>query len=139
MSIWDRFLHLIGLRPTPDPRKYHVEISDNLKVTLSTIAKDEGRPESELIPELLNAGLTQYTSSERLWNKWQTLSLREKDVVAFVCLGYTNQEIALRMNISPNTVKDRLSSVFRKFNIHKRNDLRMLFSLWDFSEWERQG
>lgn len=121
----------------PDPRKYHVEISDNLKVTLSTIAKDEGRPESELIPELLNAGLTQYTSSERLWNKWQTLSLREKDVVAFVCLGYTNQEIALRMNISPNTVKDRLSSVFRKFNIHKRNDLRMLFSLWDFSEWER--
>ena len=139
MSIWDRFLHLIGLRPTPDPRKYHVEISDNLKVTLSTIAKDEGRPESELIPELLNAGLTQYTSSERLWNKWQTLSLREKDVVAFVCLGYTNQEIALRMNISPNTVKDRLSSVFRKFNIHKRNDLRMLFSLWDFSEWEWQG
>ena len=137
MSIWDRFLHLIGLRPTPDPRKYHVEISDNLKVTLSTIAKDEGRPESELIPELLNAGLTQYTSSERLWNKWQTLSLREKDVVAFVCLGYTNQEIALRMNISPNTVKDRLSSVFRKFNIHKRNDLRMLFSLWDFGEWER--
>ncbi len=121
----------------PDPRKYHVEISDNLKVTLSTIAKDEGRPESELIPELLNAGLTQYTSSERLWNKWQTLSLREKDVVAFVCLGYTNQEIALRMNISPNTVKDRLSSVFRKFNIHKRNDLRMLFSLWDFGEWER--
>jgi len=139
MSIWDRFLHLIGLRPTSDPRKYHVEISDNLKVTLSTIAKDEGRPESELIPELLNAGLTQYTSSERLWNKWQTLSLREKDVVAFVCLGYTNQEIAMRMNISPNTVKDRLSSVFRKFNIHKRNDLRMLFSLWDFSEWERQG
>jgi DNA-binding CsgD family transcriptional regulator len=139
MSIWDRFLHLIGLRPTPDPRKYHVEISDNLKVTLSTIAKDEGRPESELIPELLNAGLTQYTSSERLWNKWQTLSLREKDVVAFVCLGYTNQEIALRMNISPNTVKDRLSSVFRKFNIHRRNDLRMLFSLWDFNEWERQG
>ena len=123
----------------PDPRKYHVEISDNLKVTLSTIAKDEGRPESELIPELLNAGLTQYTSSERLWNKWQTLSLREKDVVAFVCLGYTNQEIALHMNISPNTVKDRLSSVFRKFNIHRRNDLRMLFSLWDFSEWERQG
>lgn len=121
----------------PDPRRYHVEISDNLKVTLSTIAKDEGRPESELIPELLNAGLTQYTSSERLWNKWQTLSLREKDVVAFVCLGYTNQEIALRMNISPNTVKDRLSSVFRKFNIHKRNDLRMLFSLWDFGEWER--
>jgi len=138
MSIWDRLLYLIGLRPTPTPRTYHLDLSDSLNITLSTIAKDEGRPESDLIPELLNAGLDQYQSRERLWNKWQVLSLREKDVVAFVCLGYTNQEIALRLSISPNTVKDRLSSAFRKFNVHKRNDLRLLFSLWDFGEWEHQ-
>ena len=139
MSIWDRFLYLIGLRPTPGPRTYHFDASESLHETLSTLASDEGRPETDLIPELLNAGLDQYASTERLWNKWLTLSAREKDVVAFVCLGYTNQEAALRLNISPNTVKDRLSSVFRKFNIHKRNDLRMLFSQWDFSEWERQS
>jgi len=138
MSIWDRLLYLIGLRPTPTPRTYHLDLSDSLNITLSTIAQDEGRPESDLIPELLNAGLDQYQSRERLWNKWQVLSPREKDVVAFVCLGYTNQEIALRLSISPNTVKDRLSSAFRKFNVHKRNDLRLLFSLWDFGEWEHQ-
>ena len=138
MSIWDRLLYLIGLRPTPGPRTYHFDASESLHATLSTLASDEGRPETDLIPELLNAGLDQYASTERLWNKWLTLSAREKDVVAFVCLGYTNQEVALRLNISPNTVKDRLSSAFRKFNVHKRNDLRMLFSQWDFSEWEQQ-
>jgi len=138
MSIWDRFLYLIGLRQTPGPRTYHFDASESLRVTLSTLATDEGRPEDELIPDILVAGLTQYEAKERLWNTWETLSAREKDVAAFVCLGYTNRQIAARLNISPYTVKDRLSSVFRKFDVHKRDDLRLLLSIWDFSEWERQ-
>ncbi|MBI5954906.1 MAG: helix-turn-helix transcriptional regulator [Chloroflexi bacterium] len=138
MSIWDRLLYLIGLRPTPSPRTYHLDLSDSLQTSLSTIARDEGRPETELIPELLNAGLTQYTSSERLWKKWESLSPREKDVAALVCLGYTNREMGARLNISPETVKDRLETAMYKFNITKRTELRLLFANWDFSEWERQ-
>jgi DNA-binding CsgD family transcriptional regulator len=138
MSIWDRLLYLIGLRPTPDPRTYHLDLSDSLQTSLSTIARDEGRPEAELIPELLNAGLDQYASRERAWNKWESLSEREKDVTAFVCLGYTNRQIAVRLNISHETVKDRLEGAFRKFGVNKRNDLRVILSIWDFSAWERQ-
>jgi len=136
MSIWARFLYLIGLRTTPGPRTYRLDVSDSLQVTLSTIAQDEGRPEHELIPELLNAGLTQYTSQERVWKKWETLSAREKDVVALVCLEYTNSQIASRLNISPDTVKARLANAFRKFDVHKRSDLRLLMAHWDFSAWE---
>jgi DNA-binding NarL/FixJ family response regulator len=138
MSIWDRFLYLVGLRQTSGPRTYHVDVSDSFQVTLSTLASDEGRPAYELIPELLNAGLTQYTSNERLWKKWEILSPREKDVTALVCLGYTNREIGARLNISPETVKDRLETTMNKFNLAKRTELRLLFSNWDFSEWERQ-
>lgn len=136
MSIWDRLLYLIGLRPTPGPRTYHLDVSDSLQVTLTTIAQDEGRPEQDLIPELLNAGLDQYTSKERLWKTWDSLSPREQDVTAFVCLGYTNRQIAAQLGISPETVKDRLESVFRKFNVNKRTELRLLLSVWNFSEWE---
>ena len=136
MSIWHRLLYLIGLRQTPGPRTYHLNVSDSLQVTLTTIAQDEGRPEDELIPELLNAGLDQYASKERLWKTWELLSPREQDVAAFVCLGYTNRQIAARLNISPETVKDRLRSVFRKFKINRRTELRLLLSLWNFSEWE---
>ena len=138
MSIWDRFLYLIGLRQTPGPHTYHLDVSDSLQVTLSTIAQDEGRPEHDLIPELLNAGLDQYTSKERLWKRWSTLSSREQDVAAFVCLGYTNRQIAARLGISPETVKDRLETALIKFNITKRTELRVLFANWDFTEWERQ-
>jgi DNA-binding CsgD family transcriptional regulator len=138
VSIWDRVMYLIGKRPTPGPRTYRFDVSDSLQVTLSTIAKDEGRPEHELIPELLNAGLTQYTSNERLWKKWEILSPREKDVTALVCLGYTNREIGARLNISPETVKDRLESALYKFHFTKRTELRVLLANWDFSEWEHQ-
>ena len=131
-------MYLIGLRQTPGPRTYHVDVSDSLQVTLSTIAQDEGRPEHDLIPELLNAGLDQYTSKERLWKRWSTLSSREQDVAAFVCLGYTNRQIAARLGISPETVKDRLGTALIKFNITKRTELRVLFANWDFSEWEHQ-
>jgi len=138
MSIWDRFLYLIGLRTMSGPRTYHVDVSESLQITLATLASDEGRPETELIPELLNAGLQQYKSNERLWTKWESLSSREKDVTALVCLGYTNREIGARLNISPETVKDRLETAFHKFNITKRTELRLLFSAWDFSEWDAQ-
>lgn len=138
MSIWHRLLYLIGLRQTPGPRTYHLDVSDSLQVTLSTIAQDEGRPEHDLIPELLNAGLDQYTSKERLWKRWSTLSSREQDVAAFVCLGFTNRQIAARLGISPETVKDRLETALIKFNITKRTELRVLFANWDFTEWEHQ-
>jgi DNA-binding CsgD family transcriptional regulator len=138
MSIWDRFLYLIGKRSTPDPRTYHLELSESLQVSLSTLASDEGRPEHELIPELLNAGLTQYSSNERLWKKWESLSPREKEVAALVCLGHTNREIAAHLSISPETVKDRLETALRKFHLTKRTELRVLLAHWDFSGFERQ-
>ena len=138
MSIWDRFLYLIGLRQTSGPRTYHVDVSDSFQVTLATLASDEGRPEHELIPELLTAGLTQYVSNDRLFKKWESLSPREKDVAALVCLGHTNREIAARLNISPETVKDRIGTALQKFRLTKRTELRVLLANWDFSAWDRQ-
>ena len=63
MSIWQRILYLIGKRPTPGPRTY--EINESLQVSLSTLAKHEGRPEHELFPDILAAGLNQYQSVEK--------------------------------------------------------------------------
>lgn len=133
MSIMRRLLSLIGLRPISAPRKY--EVSESMQVTLTTLAQHEGRPEDDLIHDLLAAGLTQYYSSEELLKKWRVLTTREQDVAALVCLGFTNREIAARLSIAPNTVKSRLQNVLRKFNIHKRTDLRAMLSIWDFRTW----
>ena len=133
MSILRRLLSLIGLRPISAPRKF--QVSESMQITLTTLAQYEGRPENELIQDLVAAGLTQYYESEDLWKKWRSLTPREQDVAALVCLGFTNREIAARLSIAPNTVKSRLQNVLRKFNIHKRTDLRAMLSIWDFSPW----
>ena len=135
MSIWQRLLNWIGLRPKSGSRTY--EISESLQVTLTTIAKHEGRPEDELLPDILAAGLSQYVTKDKLWVKWQSLSPREREVAALACLGYTNREIGKRLNISPETVKVRLQRVMMKFGVTSRSQLRMLLQEWDFSEWER--
>src|SRR5215208_5622639 len=135
MSILDFLRNLIGKRPKSGPRKY--EISESLQVTLTTIAKHEGRPEKDLLPDILAAGLNQYVTKDKLWNRWQSLSAREKDVAALACLGYTNREIGKRLNISPETVKVRLQRALMKFGLTSRAQLRMLLEEWDFSEWEK--
>ena len=135
MSIWQRLLNWIGLRPQTGSRTY--EISESLQVTLTTIAKHEGRPEHELLPDILAAGLSQYVTKDKLWNRWQSLSARERDVAALACLGYTNREIGKRLNISPETVKVRLQRAMMKFSVTSRSQLRMLLEEWDFSEWDK--
>ena len=133
MSIWQRFLYLIGKRPTPGPRTY--EITESLQVTLSTLAQHEGRPEHELIPDLLAAGLNQYRSVEKLWPRWESLSPRERDIAALTCLGYTNRQISARLSLSPETIKTHVRNVLLKFDVKSKAELRHILADWDFSGW----
>ncbi len=126
-------MYLIGLRPKPGPRTF--ELTESLYTTLSTLAQHEGRPEDELLPELLAAGLTQYHSTSKAWQEWLSLTPREKDVAALACLGYTNREIANRQGVSLNTVKTQMRNVLSKFEVRNRVKLRQKLAEWDFSAW----
>ena len=134
MSIWRKLLSVIGLRPISAPRKYTV--SESMQVTLTTLAQHDGRPEDELIQDLLAAGLTYYYSSDVLLNQWESLSPRERDVAALVCLGHTNKEIGLRLSISPETAKTHLRNVLIKFNLYTRSELKLSLKDWDFNFWK---
>ncbi|MBE0573386.1 helix-turn-helix transcriptional regulator [Candidatus Dojkabacteria bacterium] len=133
MSIWHTLLSLIGLRPNSDPRDY--EFSESLQVTLETIAKHEGRPVDKLIPDLVVAGLTQYRTIDELQPKWESLTLREQEVTALICLGYTNGEMAVRMGITEAGVKFHVHNVLSKFGATNRAKLRHILAVWDFSGW----
>jgi DNA-binding NarL/FixJ family response regulator len=54
------------------------------------------------------------------------ISDREKDVIECVYQGLSNQEIARRLAVSPNTVKVHLNRIFRKLNIRRRSQLLSL-------------
>jgi DNA-binding CsgD family transcriptional regulator len=133
MSILDFLLRFLGRRSKPGPRYY--EISESLQLTLSTLARHEGRPEHELIPDLLAAGLDQYRSIDELWPLWESLSPREQDVTALTCLGMTNRQIAARLFLSPDTIKTHIRNVLLKFGLKGKRELRHILTGWDFGGW----
>jgi DNA-binding CsgD family transcriptional regulator len=49
-----------------------------------------------------------------------SITARELDVLELVAEGYTNEEIAARMGISLNTVKNHLSRLFDIFGVTNR-------------------
>jgi two-component system nitrate/nitrite response regulator NarL len=134
MSIWKRLLYLIGLRPDPGPRYY--KVSESFHVTLSTLAAHAGRPETEFAQELLAAGLTHYYSLDELWKKWETLTPREREVTALICLGYTNRQAAARMSVTSETVKFHVHNILEKFGVKSRSQLQQLLSSWDWIAWK---
>ena len=135
MSILQRLLYWIGLRSDPGPRKY--EVTAPLQVSLTTHAKHEGRPEHELFLDIVAAGLTQYSTHDRVWKQWESLTPREQEVTAFVCLGFTNRQMAFRMGITEAGAKFHLRNVYSKFDVENRNKLRQILAGWDFSEFLR--
>jgi LuxR family maltose regulon positive regulatory protein len=50
------------------------------------------------------------------------LSDAEEQVLFYLSQGHSNKEIARQIGMSPDTVKYRLKSVFRKIGVHKRRD-----------------
>ena len=135
MSIWHRFLHLIGLRPKSGPRYYHQ--TEEFRTNLTKLAEHQGRSEDEVFPELLAAGLIYFETQDIYWEQWQSLTEREKDVAALACLGYTNPEIAHRLGVSTETIKSHMSNVLSKFEVPNRRFLQQRLGDWDFSAWDR--
>ena len=52
----------------------------------------------------------------------QRLTSREREVLGLVAAGLTNAEIAGELQLSPNTVKEHASSMFRKLGARNRAD-----------------
>jgi DNA-binding NarL/FixJ family response regulator len=54
------------------------------------------------------------------------LSPREREIVAAVARGLSNRDIASATGIAQQTVKNHLSSIFQKLNVHSRVQLAVL-------------
>jgi DNA-binding NarL/FixJ family response regulator len=50
------------------------------------------------------------------------LSEREQEVLELIAQGSTNQEIATALSLSPHTVKDHASALYRKLDVRNRSE-----------------
>ncbi len=54
------------------------------------------------------------------------LTEKEKEVLRYLVKGNADKVIAIKLNISPNTVSTHKMNVFRKLNVHSRGELQTL-------------
>lgn len=69
-----------------------------------------------------SCGLVSVPSAMRHAIDPPALSHRERQVLALVVAGLTNEEIAAKLYVAPSTVKRHLTSAFRRLGVHSRRD-----------------
>lgn len=63
-----------------------------------------------------------HTTKPRNLDIGDKLSAREMEILCLVAKGISNQAIAVRMGLSPRTVKNRLTELFLKLNVTSRTE-----------------
>jgi DNA-binding CsgD family transcriptional regulator len=112
-----------------------IHLDSNLLSSLKVLAHQEQKTVEQIVEELLYYALDEHNALADKLALWHELTPREQETAAFTCLGYTNKEIAQKMVISTNTVKTHIRSIFSKFDINSKADLRAVLANWDFSAW----
>jgi DNA-binding CsgD family transcriptional regulator len=102
---------------------------------LKALADFEGRTTDDVLNDVLAKGIVRYQTFERLWDTWESLSSREKEITALICLEYTNRQISARLSLSPETIKTHVHNVLLKFGVKSKSELRHILASWDFSAW----
>ncbi|MNB98420.1 putative HTH-type transcriptional regulator [compost metagenome] len=50
------------------------------------------------------------------------LTARERDVLGLICEGLADKDIAARLKLAPNTVRNHVATVYSKLNVHSRSE-----------------
>lgn len=133
MNLLQRFLRALGYSKT---RRLSFPLEAELLQTLEDLSHREKRPPEAVAADLLAQSLERREGAEQQLVLWRSLSPREQQVTALVCLGYTNPQIAVRLGVSTETVRTHLSNIRTKLRAGSKNEIRLMLAEWDFSAWE---
>ncbi len=82
------------------------------------VSKDAGAAEVAMAVRRVGMGMT--TFAPKAEQPMPLLSEREREVLELIAAGSTNREIAQRLYLSPHTVKEHTSALYRKLNARNR-------------------
>lgn len=82
------------------------------------ISKDAPASEIAKLVKLVGAGKTVFCETES--SEVPALTERESEILAMIASGATNREIASSLFLSPHTVKEHTSALYRKLGVRNR-------------------
>jgi DNA-binding CsgD family transcriptional regulator len=139
MSVLRRLVQsLLQKKNTTDESRVFLHDAELIAV-IKDVAKQQQRTEEDVVADFTKVGINQFLTQNELESRWTSLSRREQQVVALICLGYRNYEIAEILVIAPETVKTHLQGVFNKFDLRSSKELRLALKNWDFRDWWDQN
>ena len=135
MSVLERLIAFLwGKQDKTESSRVFLQDAE-LIAAIKDVAKQQRRAEEEVIADFTKVGLKQFLTQNEMESRWSSLSHREQQVVALICLGYRNYEIAQTLVIAPETVKAHLQHIFDKFDLRSSKELRLALKDWDFRDW----
>lgn len=90
--------------------------SAELKKAIQAVVNGENYIQPNLIPALNNRLVSRDVDKDKI----DLLTKRELEVLVYVANGMFNKEIATTLNISERTVKNHISSIFKKIDVSDR-------------------
>jgi PAS domain S-box-containing protein len=135
VSIQDNPCYLLVLMDITERKRTELELVSAIEEAM----RDASWFSRTLIEKLANV---KNVNSPKLPNgSFTDLTARERDVLGLIYEGLADKEIAARLKLAPNTVRNHVAAVYSKLNVHSRSEAivwareRGLFS----SEWRPKG
>ena len=117
--------------------KLKVDLDEDSLDMLDELVQGQAYGVEELATDLLTKAVYEYyQATNQKIRLWESLSKRQQQVAALVCLRYTNDQIAEKLHISSDTVKTHVSNILRKFNVRSRYQLGYMLRRWDFNNFD---
>lgn len=101
-------------------------MKDVLGSNLVEAVRDVGAGRSLLDPTLTKRVVARMRGTERGDPRLDSLSPRERQILALVSEGLTNREIGVRLSLAEKTIKNYVSVLLSKLGLHRRTQAAVL-------------
>lgn len=116
VNIQDGTCYLLVLMDITERKRTELELVS----AIEEVMKDASWFSRTLIEKLAN--VKNVNSPQLPSVSFTELTARERDVLGLICEGLADKEIAARLKLSPNTVRNHVSTVYSKLDVHSRSE-----------------
>jgi len=140
LNVWDIFVGYIPPAPVDPPQVSEMLVRDKLlppkPFPPPSYELPGGAPvEEPVTPEDVERALARLRAHQKVLKLWQSLTRRQRKVVALTCADFTTRQIAQRLDLNSSTVRSHLSSAVHRFGLARRQDLCPTLAILDLGPW----